>query len=72
MTQSRTIERIEAWLSAFTETSVSFFLLFVFVLPNQRANRIPVPLFLFLLLLFTIHRLLQHFHRTGHQKHHRP
>ena len=52
MTQNRTMERIEAWLSAFTGTLLSFFFLLVVVLPNQWAIRIPVPLFL--LLLFTL------------------
>ena len=52
MTQNRTIERIEAWLSAFTGTMLSFFFLLVVVLPNQWALQIPLPLFL--LLLFTL------------------
>ena len=52
MTPNRTIERIEAWLSAFTGTLLSFFFLLVVVLPNQWALRIPLPLFL--LLLFTL------------------
>jgi hypothetical protein len=46
------MERIEAWLSAFTGTLLSFFFLLVVVLPNQWAVRIPLPLFL--LLLFTL------------------
>jgi archaellum biogenesis protein FlaJ (TadC family) len=52
MTQNRTMESIEAWLSAFTGTLLSFFFLLVVVLPNQWALRIPLPLFL--LLLFTM------------------
>ena len=52
MTQNRTMERIEAWLSAFTGTLLSFFFLLVVVLPNQWALRIPLPLFL--LMLFTL------------------
>ena len=52
MNQNRTMERIEAWLSAFTGTLLSFFFLLVVVLPNQWALRIPLPLFL--LLLFTL------------------
>ncbi len=52
MTQYCTMERIEAWLSAFTGTLLSFFFLLVVVLPNQWALRIPLPLFL--LLMFTL------------------
>lgn len=52
MTQNRTGERIEAWLSAFTGTLLSFVFLLAVVLPNQWALQIPLPLFL--LLLFTL------------------